>query len=179
MPARRQTSNTPETPEMRFRLATTSQFISDASHESIRPGAQYAQARIGDNGGSHSDDDDGIRARQILPADPFTRALIGGVVDRAQPTRTDVYKGILDDAHLDAARRELQGEVVARRSDGTPFNHVGEVREAQRGLFKRIQSINNRLGNPEIDASERDLLQKELGEASRLLDYSEKFVPRR
>jgi hypothetical protein len=79
---------------------------------------------------------------------------------------------------LDAARRELRGEVVARKPNGTPYDHVGEVREAQTGLLNRINQINRRLGWPGLSATERASLTRELGEASRLLDYSEQWVGR-
>ena len=37
-----------------------------------------------------------------------------------QPTKTDRMKEHLTDRDLDAARRELNGEVVARKGNGTP-----------------------------------------------------------
>ena len=79
---------------------------------------------------------------------------------------------------LDAARRELRGEVVARKPDGTPWNHVSEVRDAQRGLLNIIDRTGKMLANPNLSAVEREALQGDLGRASRLLDHSEKFVPR-
>ena len=84
----------------------------------------------------------------------------------------------LTDRDLDAARRELNGEVVARKADGTPYDHVTEVREAQRGLADRIGRIKGRLGDPRLGMAEREALTRELSEASRLLDRSEGFVPR-
>jgi hypothetical protein len=36
--------------------------------------------------------------------------------------------------HYSAARREAKGEVVARRPDGTPYDHIGELEDAYRGL---------------------------------------------
>jgi RHS repeat-associated protein len=96
---------------------------------------------------------------------------------RSATTPTDRYKASLDRSHLDAARRELDGEVVARKADGTPYDHVTEVRNAQQGLQNRIESINKRLGHPGLEGAERGALQKELSEASRLLDHSREFVP--
>jgi RHS repeat-associated protein len=93
-------------------------------------------------------------------------------------TPTDRYKEHLTDRDLDAARRELNGEVVARKADGTPWDHVHEVRDAQNGLLNRINQINRRLGWPGLSSAERASLEGELGEASRMLDYSEQFVPR-
>jgi len=93
-------------------------------------------------------------------------------------TKTDRYKEHLTDRDLDAARRELDGEVVAPKSDGTPWNHVQEVREAQNGLVKRIQQLQRQLGDTRTAPADRPALEAELSEASRLLDYSELFVPR-
>jgi hypothetical protein len=103
----------------------------------------------------------------------------GGSGSRSNRTPTDRIKEHLTDRDLDAARRELNGEVVARKPNGQPWDHVHEVRDAQRGLLRRIDQINRRLGHPGLGAGERSALQRELGEASRLLDRSEQFVPRR
>ncbi len=92
--------------------------------------------------------------------------------------KTDRIKEHVTHRDLDAARRELDGEVVARRADGTPYDHVDEVRNAQRGLANRIDVLNRRLGNPNLTAAERADMQAELGEASRLLDHTEGYVPR-
>jgi hypothetical protein len=45
-------------------------------------------------------------------------------------------------------------------------------------LLNRIEQINNRLGHPGTSAADRAELQRELSEASRLLDRSEEFLPR-
>lgn len=91
--------------------------------------------------------------------------------------RINNHKEHLTERDLDAARRELDGEVVALRPDGTPFDHVGEVRDSQRGLKNIINTINNRLSHPETTRVEREQLQDALSDASRLLDRSEQFVP--
>jgi hypothetical protein len=93
-------------------------------------------------------------------------------------TKTDRLKEHLTDRDLDAARRELDGEVIATKPDGTPWDHVDEVRNAQRGLVNRIGQLKRQLGDTRISAADKSALQSELSEASRLLDYSEQFVPR-
>ncbi|MET8651708.1 polymorphic toxin type 28 domain-containing protein [Nocardia aurea] len=102
----------------------------------------------------------------------------GGAQDGSTTRPTDRIKEHLTDRDLDAARRELEGEVVARKPDGTPWDHVQEVRDAQQGLVNRIDQINRRLGWPKLTDAERAALEDELSEASRLLDHSEQFVPR-
>jgi hypothetical protein len=93
-------------------------------------------------------------------------------------TKTDRLKEHLTDRDLDAARRELDGEVVATKSNGTPWDHVDEVRTAQRGLLNRIGQLKRQLGDTRIALADKAALQSELSEASRLLDRSEQFVPR-
>ncbi|MFF1913512.1 polymorphic toxin type 28 domain-containing protein, partial [Streptomyces sp. NPDC058239] len=93
-------------------------------------------------------------------------------------SKLDSISGHLQMSDLTAARRELQGEVVARKASGTPWDHVHEVRDAQNGLLKTIGSINKKLSHPKTSSADRDLLVADLGRASRMLDHSEQFVPR-
>ncbi|MGW6796640.1 polymorphic toxin type 28 domain-containing protein [Streptomyces chartreusis] len=79
---------------------------------------------------------------------------------------------------LTATARELKGEVVKRKADGTPWDHVHEVRDAQNGLLNTIADINKKLAHPKTGGADRDLLVADLGRASRMLDFSEQFVPR-
>jgi uncharacterized protein YukE len=94
------------------------------------------------------------------------------------PTKTDNCKEHLTEKDLDAARRELNGEVVKTKSTGVPWDHVDEVSNAQDGLVNRIGQLKRLLGDSRVSASDRAQYEAELSEASRLLDYSEQFVPR-
>jgi hypothetical protein len=67
--------------------------------------------------------------------------------------------------------------VVKRKADGTPYDHVREVRETQAKLVKRIRELKRSLGDPNLSGIERAAAESELGQASRLLDHSEGFVP--
>lgn len=87
------------------------------------------------------------------------------------------YRKDLDRATLDAARRELRGEVVARKPDGTPYDHVGKVKELQKGLKNTIARMQVRLSQPSCSPAQRAEAERIIAEASRLLDYSEKYVP--
>ncbi|GAA4887159.1 polymorphic toxin-type HINT domain-containing protein [Streptomyces coeruleoprunus] len=93
-------------------------------------------------------------------------------------TKTDRIAEHLTLRDLDAAKRELAGEVVARKSDGTPWDHVAEVRDAQNGLLKRMHQIKVQISKVGVDDPSFPGLQAELSQASKLLDYSEKYVPR-
>ena len=79
---------------------------------------------------------------------------------------------------LEAARDELSGKTVKLRPDGNPFDHINEVYETQRNLLKRIDRLKRELGNPKLTPQQRKKFEGLLGEASRLLDYSESFSPR-
>ncbi len=85
-------------------------------------------------------------------------------------------KGNLDPPTLDAARRELQGEVVATKPDGTPFDHVNKVTEAQGSLRTQISNLKAVLGDSRTDQATRQQAEGLLSQASKLLDYSEQFV---
>lgn len=93
------------------------------------------------------------------------------------PSKTDRIAEHLTPKDLEGAQRELNGEVVATKGDGTPFDHVTEVREAQRGLTNRIDAIQRQLGDTRTSDTARASLQSELSQASKLLDYSKKYVP--
>ncbi|WP_334502578.1 polymorphic toxin type 28 domain-containing protein [Bradyrhizobium sp. AZCC 1678] len=141
-----------------------------------------AYAQYPRNGGPPLDDDPNPNPGTVRVPIPLwvwaLAALANQYPDLLQsPQGVDRYKSILDDTHLTAALRELNGEVVARKWDGTPYDHVTEVREAQQGLLNYIGSVNNRLSYPGTSQLERSFLETELGNASRLLDHSKKFVP--
>ncbi|MFJ9448000.1 polymorphic toxin type 28 domain-containing protein [Kitasatospora sp. NPDC101235] len=93
-------------------------------------------------------------------------------------TKTDRIAEHLTFRDLDAARRELAGEVVARKPDGTPWDHVAEVRDAQTGLLNRMHQIKVQMSKAGVDDPSFPGLQAELSQASKLLDYSEKYAPR-
>jgi RHS repeat-associated protein len=93
-------------------------------------------------------------------------------------TKTERIAEHLTQRDLSAASREAAGHVVAVKPSGVPFNHLLEVREAQQGLLNRIDAINRLLSRPTLDAAERAQLENELSHASRLLDYSERYLPR-
>ena len=93
-------------------------------------------------------------------------------------TKTDAIKEHILNGELDAARREAAGEIVGRKVNGNPYDHVKELRDAQNGLLNRIQNIKKSLGNPNLDIGTRIALEQELSQASKLLDKTEEFLPR-
>lgn len=83
----------------------------------------------------------------------------------------------LDDRHLDAARREIGGEVVARKADGTPYDHITEVANSQQGVVNEIQAMERKLGHPGLEEQTRVDTTDRLSRYSRFLDYTEQWVP--
>lgn len=59
------------------------------------------------------------------------------------PTKTDRIAEHLTPKDLEGAQRELNGEVVATKSSGTPYDHITEVRDAQQGLSNRASRPSN------------------------------------
>ena len=65
--------------------------------------------------------------------------------------------------HYSATRREARGEVVAHRPDGTPFDHIGELQDAYRGLQnirEALQREMNRLPDTLTDRGLEGLLKR-------------------
>nr|WP_234799916.1 polymorphic toxin type 28 domain-containing protein [Mycobacteroides abscessus] len=117
--------------------------------------------------------------RELTPQEePAPTGPPANEIPNSSPSKTDRIKEHLTDKDLDAARRELNGEVVARKPDGTPWDHVQEVRDAQLGLVNRIEQLKRILGDSRTSGDAASAAQSELSEASRLLDRSEQFVPR-
>jgi RHS repeat-associated protein len=84
---------------------------------------------------------------------------------------------------LEAARDELNGIVVATKSTGVPYQHVQEIQDAQRGLLNVIDQVQNQLADAalhpgSINDATRAQLEEVLSQASQLLDWTEKYIPR-
>lgn len=59
--------------------------------------------------------------------------------------------------HYSAARREAAGEVVAYRPDGTPFDHIGELEDAYRGLQNVRQQLEREMRNLPVTVTDRGI----------------------
>lgn len=80
---------------------------------------------------------------------------------------------------LKAAEQERKGKQIPLAIErGRTYNHIEKVENAQEGLLKIIKDIKNRLGYPELSKIERQALEEQLSKTSKLLDHTEKFVPR-
>ncbi|MRH89334.1 hypothetical protein GFY24_18085 [Nocardia sp. SYP-A9097] len=101
---------------------------------------------------------------QPFPVTPAGIRLVGQNPHRPHPRPPTLGFG-----HLDPVQHRRHLRTVTRLTR--------RVRNSQRGLQSRIESIKNRLGWPKLDPAERKGLEDELGEASRLLDKSKLYVP--
>ena len=100
--------------------------------------------------------------------------------DDRPPTRTDRIKEHVTDRDLQAARTELDGGSVGgykNEAKAIRWDHVHEVRDAQNGLSKRIATLKKELSVPTLTTADRAEKQRELAEASRILDHTRKYVP--
>ncbi|MFD9570764.1 polymorphic toxin type 28 domain-containing protein [Streptomyces sp. NPDC059982] len=59
--------------------------------------------------------------------------------------------------HYDAARREAAGEVVARKKDGTPFDHIADLTNARNGLDRVRRTLEREIQNLPDSITERGL----------------------
>jgi Bacterial toxin 28 len=145
----------------------------------LLPGAGARVVPVPGAGGS------GGAAAGALAARPMGRLGVGvRVVPRPAQEGADPAKSVhtikehVTPRDLSAARMELLGVTVVRKLGGDPYDHVREVRGAQRALLDRIKAIKKRMAHPGLPHHEHGALTAELGEASRLLDRTESFVPR-
>jgi Bacterial toxin 28 len=83
---------------------------------------------------------------------------------------------LLDPRHIDAARREQRGEVVARKPSGTAYDHVQEYKQEQDRVRNQIAKLKQILGNSTCTADDKSAAERKLQEASRLLDWTERNV---
>ncbi|MFD9936606.1 polymorphic toxin type 28 domain-containing protein [Streptomyces massasporeus] len=80
--------------------------------------------------------------------------------------------------HYDAARREANGEVVARKPDGTPFDHISDLKQARNGLESVRKILEKELQNPPETVTERglDVLKRKRKETIQELDRLNGFL---
>jgi hypothetical protein len=93
----------------------------------------------------------------------------GNDVDKAKAV-------LLDKRHIDAVKRERQGQIVHTKADGTPSDHVTEYRQEQVRVRKRIGELKGIIGNSRCSAEDKATAQRELSDASKLLDWTENNV---
>ncbi|WP_406330416.1 polymorphic toxin type 28 domain-containing protein [Streptomyces sp. NBC_00203] len=80
--------------------------------------------------------------------------------------------------HYSAARREARGEVVARKADGTPFDHIKDLTQARNGLDNVRQALETELKNPPASITERgmEVLKKKRKETIEELERLNAFL---
>ena len=80
--------------------------------------------------------------------------------------------------HYNAARREAAGEVVARRPDGRPFDHIRDLQESYNALDRVRRTLEAEVRNPPDSMTERGLnvLLERYAEAQTLLSRLKGFL---
>jgi hypothetical protein len=78
---------------------------------------------------------------------------------------------------LTAAVGELNGE-SSGRANGAPGAMPTRFGTPRRGPLIAIGAINRKLAHPKMGTADRELLVADLRQTSRMLDFSEQFVPR-
>jgi RHS repeat-associated protein len=80
--------------------------------------------------------------------------------------------------HYSAARREANGEVVARKPDGTPYDHITDLKQARNGLESIRRILENELRSPPGSITERgmEVLEKKRKETIYELDRLNGFL---
>ena len=87
--------------------------------------------------------------------------------------RVDNYKHALDPNHVRAAAKEKAGEILKRKPDGAPFDHLGETRRAMAGAKDHIINLKKHLSDPNLSQADRAVIEEELRLLSRMLDQAE------
>jgi len=80
--------------------------------------------------------------------------------------------------HYSAARREANGEVVARKPDGTPYDHITDLKQARNGLEGIRKVLEKELQNPPASITDRgmEVLKKKRKETIEELDRLNGFL---
>ncbi|MFJ5301563.1 putative T7SS-secreted protein [Streptomyces sp. NPDC088350] len=80
--------------------------------------------------------------------------------------------------HYNAARREAGGEVVARKPDGTPFDHITDLKQARNGLDNIRRILEKELQNPPDTITDRgiEVLERKRKDAISELDRINGFM---
>ncbi|MBK7193310.1 MAG: DUF4157 domain-containing protein [Myxococcales bacterium] len=83
-----------------------------------------------------------------------------------------------DHNHFGAARREAAGEVVARRPDGRPYSHIGELQRAHNALDNVRRVLGRELAHPPPTMTDRgrDVLMSKHAEVQAMLSRLKGFL---
>jgi RHS repeat-associated protein len=110
-------------------------------------------------------------------AETFWRMSNANDAFEQERTKLNNLKGHLTPKDIEGARRDLANDPVLGPK-GEPYDHLTEVRDAQRGVQNLIEQLKVRIGSGKLSKNELEDAQLLLGEASRLLDRTRELVPR-
>lgn len=107
---------------------------------------------------------------------PARRAHFASATPRLYVRKVDNFKHALDPDHVRAALREKNGEILKLKSNGKAFDHLLETRNVMQGAYDSIPILKKYLGDPCLTRAQRDAVELELGELSRLVDQAEDIL---
>lgn len=129
----------------------------------LAPGADHAAAETQAPGRATTTRQLGLRVESIDALERLENVKLDPLGDaNSKPNQN----------HYSAARREAAGEVVARRDDGRPFSHVGDLQRAYDALLRIRNTLGREVANPPDTISERgiEVLAKKYSEVQTLLN---------
>ncbi|MBS0655974.1 MAG: hypothetical protein JSR46_09370, partial [Verrucomicrobia bacterium] len=93
-----------------------------------------------------------------------------------------VYEGALNHTHYMAYRTEKSGKPLLKdgvpvlKKDGTPYDHIDDVKGHQNGAIKLITDVKQCLGRQDLSEKQRENVSKFLSKASNMLDHSKEVT---
>ncbi|MEW9701496.1 RHS repeat-associated core domain-containing protein [Paenibacillus sp. SI8] len=80
----------------------------------------------------------------------------------------------LDDRHLEAYERDLNGDPILDE-DGEPWDHKTEVENAAAGLRKAVRGLEGSLNNPKLNPEIRKKFEEAVSQGKEILDRVDKI----
>jgi hypothetical protein len=90
--------------------------------------------------------------------------------------RADGYKHALSVEHLNAAKIEKAGDIVKRKANGKPFDHLTETRQAIKGVMAQLEKAKKALGTNNLSPEMTQKIQKDISELSRMRSRARRIL---
>jgi hypothetical protein len=90
--------------------------------------------------------------------------------------RADGYKHAMSVEHLNAAKAEKLGRIVAKKANGVPYDHLTETRQAIRGIQNSLDKAKKTLGQNNLSPNVAASIQKDISELSKMRDRARRIL---
>ena len=119
---------------------------------------------------------DPFNARNLGLSDRATKALTS--LENLKKDPVGEVNSQANHNHYKAARRETAGEIVAKRPDGKPYSHVGDLQRACDGLYNVRDALEAEIRNPPDSITSRgiDVLDAKFREVRILINQLNGFL---